>query len=131
LGLFDFSANCGTPGFTTTITQYFYDPTASDFILRKFANGAYQTVDGATFTTQTIGGRTVLVVSYEVIDGGSLDADGIVNGIVVDPAGPAQTVPGAPNTGIGPRVFSSIILVAGAGIVSAIFGAAILIRSKQ
>lgn len=131
LGLFDFSANCGIPGFTTTITQYFYDTTASDFILRKFANGAYQTVDGATFTTQTIGGRTALVVSYEVVDGGLLDADGTVNGIVVDPAGPAQTVPGAPNTGIGPRGFSSILLVALAGIISAISGTAILIRFKQ
>ena len=131
MGLFDFSANCGTPGFTTTITQYFYGQSASDFVLRKFANGIYRTVDGATFTSRTIGGQNVLVVSYEVVDGGPLDADGVVNGIVVDPAGPAQSVPGAPNTGVGPGGFSSIIFVAFAGIVSAFIGVIILARLKS
>lgn len=100
LGLFDFSADCGTPGFTTTVTQYFYDTTDTSFILRKFTNGAYQTVTGAQFAAQVIGGKNVLVVSYEVKDGGPLDADGIENGIIVDPAGPAQFIPTAPNTGI-------------------------------
>lgn len=104
MGLFDFSANCGTPGFTTSINQYFYDPPLSNFVLRKFANGEYQTVTGATFTQETIGGQNVLVVTYSVTDGGPLDADGIVNGIIVDPAGPAQLVPGAPSTGYRPQV---------------------------
>ncbi len=105
LGLFDFSADCGTPGFTTTITQYYYDSPANNFILRKYANNAYQTVNGANFATQTIGGRTVLVVTYDVQDGGPLDADGTVNGVVVDPAGPAVLMPTAPNTGF---VYKSI-----------------------
>lgn len=99
MGLFDFSANCGTLGFTTVISQYFYDPSSNDFILRKFANGTYQTVYGANFAKQVIDGHEVLIVTYSVTDGGPLDADGTVNGIIVDPAGPAQTVPGAPNTG--------------------------------
>lgn len=111
LGLFDFTANCGTPGFTTTIKQYFYDPPARSFVLRKYANGAYQTISGATIATQTIAGRQVLVVSYQVTDGGALDDDGTANGIIVDPAGPAvlgasmvttsgAASPAAPSTGV-------------------------------
>lgn len=102
LGLFDFTANCGSPGFTTTITQYFYDAPTSNFILRKYANGAYQTINDAAISQEEIGGRSVLVVTYQVTDGGPLDADGVVNGVIVDPAGPATVqVPGAPNTGVG------------------------------
>ena len=131
LGLLDFTANCGTPGFTTTVTQYFYDPPTQDFTLRKFVNGSYQTVSVANISTQTIGGRSVLVVSYQVTDGGALDDDGIANGIIVDPAGPAVFSPsgssaassaGAPNTGIQQQ--NSILLYASA----AISGLALLIN---
>lgn len=126
LGLFDFTANCGSNGFTTTVTQYFYDPPTQDFILRKLVNGTYQTISGATITTQTIAGQTVLVVSYQVTDGGSLDDDGLANGIIVDPAGPAVYSPtagssggssggkgagGSPNTGIG-HIDTSIYVIA-------------------
>jgi PA14 domain/Bacterial Ig domain len=103
LGLANFTANCGTPGFTTTITQYYYDPPGDTFVLRKFVNGEYQTVPNATFSRQTIGGQSVLVVSYQATDGGPLDADGTANGIIVDPAGPAVSVvpkTGTPSTGI-------------------------------
>lgn len=109
LGLLDFTADCGIPGFTTTVTQYYYGSTTQDFILRKYANGSYQTVSGATFSRQTIGGVQVLVVSYQVTDGGMLDDDGLANGVIVDPAGPATLASsassgvnsvGAPNTGL-------------------------------
>ncbi len=110
LGLLDFTADCGTPGYTTTITQYFYDPPAGSFVLRKFVNGTYQTVTGATLTTTTIGGHSVLQASYQVTDGGPLDDDGTANGVIVDPAGPAvlgasTTTPtaGVPAAGLGQR----------------------------
>lgn len=90
LGLLDFTAECDTAGFTTTVTQYYYDPPAGDFVLRKFMNGSYQTVDGAAFSRQSIDGRNVLVISYQATDGGALDADGAVNGVIVDPAGPGS-----------------------------------------
>lgn len=89
LGLLNFTANCGTPGFTTTVTEYYYDPPTDTFVLRKLINSTYQTISGATITRQSIGGHQVLVVSYPVTDGSSLDADGLKNGIIVDPAGPA------------------------------------------
>jgi|GEM_PF-6556767 len=100
-GLVNFTANCGTDGFTTTVTQYFYNPPTGNFVLRKFVNGAYATVPDATVSRQTINGQAVLVVSYTVTDGGPLDADGTENGIIVDPAGPAlATTVGVPNTGL-------------------------------
>jgi len=109
LGLVDFAASCGDPGFTTTIKQYYYNPPTGDFVARKYVHGTYQTITGATVTRETIGGQEVLVVSYAVTDGGALDDDRTANGVVVDPTGPAvlqpvDTVPGAPNTGIGARV---------------------------
>lgn len=129
LGLLDFTANCGTPGFTTTVTQYFYDPPAQDFILRKYVNGSYQTVSVANISTQTIGGRSVLVVSYQVTDGGALDDDGLANGVIVDPAGPAVFSPsgssassaaGAPNTGIQEFDYAMyiIMIIAGLGLLA-------------
>lgn len=105
LGLLDFTASCGTSGFTTTVRQIYYDPPAGDFILRKFANGTYQTITDATITRTTMNGQNVLIVSYDVKDGGPLDADGEENGVIVDPAGlalaGAGVIPGAPNTGVG------------------------------
>lgn len=132
MGLFDFSVSCGTPGFTTTVKQYFYDAPTNDFVLRKFANNSYQTVSAATMSRETIDGRDVLVVAYDVVDGGELDEDGEVNGVVVDPAGPAQAVPGAPNTGF-LREGSNGFVVATMGIFSTILaaGVTVFIRLKM
>lgn len=110
LGLLDFTADCGEDGFTSTIKQIYYDPPAGEFVVRKVLNGSYQTIDSATVTRTTINGRDVLVVEYEITDGGVLDADGEENGIIVDPAGPAlagagdvvaaPASAGVPNTGL-------------------------------
>lgn len=109
-GLADFSANCGTAGYTTTATVYFYGaPTGQ--IVRKYnpTTGGYSTISDATQSSQTIGGQSALVASYRLTDGGVLDADGIANGTILDPVGlatpaavsAATGVPGAPNTGVG------------------------------
>ncbi|MEO6760999.1 MAG: InlB B-repeat-containing protein [Candidatus Saccharimonadales bacterium] len=89
MGLINFNVTCGTPGFTTTVKQYFYTPPAGDFVLRKYINGKYENVPGATISRETIGGQSVMVASYQVTDGGALDEDGVVNGVIIDPAGPA------------------------------------------
>lgn len=124
LGLLDFAVDCGTPGFSATVTQYFYNPPANSFVLRKFINEAFVTVSDATFSTQTINGQSVLVVSYQVVDGGELDADGEENGIVFDPAGPAtvKAAVSAPNTGLAPVSTQAIAaaLVFGIGLLAAV-----------
>src|SRR5690606_11577284 len=75
LGLLDFNANCGTPGYTTRVTQYYYNAPAGNYVLRKFNHGSFQTVPDALFERRVIGGSSVLVISYQVTDGGQLDAD--------------------------------------------------------
>lgn len=119
LGLLDFTVECGNDGFTATIKQYFYDAPTADFVLRKYINSQYIPIDGATMERQTIAGRQVLVVAYNVTDGGPLDADGEVNGVIVDPAGPARSVvvPGAPNTGFARQIATSLPLVPVIGAV--------------
>jgi hypothetical protein len=101
VGLLDFTASCGVNGFTTIVKQYYYNPPSGDFVLRKFANGSFQAINDAMISRQTIDGIPVLVVSYAVTDGGERDADGVANGVIVDPAGPAlMNTPSAPNTGV-------------------------------
>lgn len=122
LGLLDFTADCGTPGYTTTIKQYFYNPPADTFVLRKFVNGSYQSVSGATIVKTTIGGQQVMIATYQVTDGGVLDDDGSANGVIVDPAGPAVlgASVAAPATGmarINTWVFVSSMLV-GVGLLA-------------
>jgi hypothetical protein len=107
VGLLDFNVDCVAPGGTATI-KVFYDKQydTSTWAARKFINNTYSNIAGAVFGTATVGGVTVTTLSYSVKDGGPLDADGLANGVIVDPAGPGTngTVPttiGAPNTGLG------------------------------
>jgi hypothetical protein len=103
VGLVNFMAECDTPGSTVTVSQYFYDLPSTNLIARKFseASSSYNTISGAVITEQVIGGRTVTKVTYQVTDGGSLDEDGVANGVIVDPSGPTeQNTVGAPNTGL-------------------------------
>jgi hypothetical protein len=101
-GLMDFSIDCGTEGFTANIVQYHYGVTG-DFVVRKYnpENGGYFTVTSAVLTNQTIAGNQVKVASYQVTDGGTLDIDELVNGIIEDPAGLGASVVGSPDTGLG------------------------------
>ena len=91
-GLLSFQLTCSAPGGTATITQYYYgtyDPT--QMVMRKYnsTTHTYAMVPGATFSTVSIGGQSALKVVYQVTDGSSLDQDGLANGVIVDPAGPA------------------------------------------
>lgn len=118
-GLLDFVVECGeTNGFTATVKQYFYDAPMNSFTLRKFVNNKYSTVTDASFDMQLINGRQALVVTYEVTDGGPLDADGVANGVIIDPAGPAtvnvfnpELTVNSPNTGIRQQITPATIVI--------------------
>lgn len=101
-GLMDFDVNCGDPGFTATISQYYYDITKESLTLRKYmpTTNAFFTINGAQTEQLTIDGRTVTKATYQVTDGGALDVDGVANGVIVDPAGLGRSAVGTPNTGI-------------------------------
>jgi hypothetical protein len=117
LGLLDFTIDCGAPGFTTQITQYYFDTTDDGFLLRKYAAGRYFSVAGAHLEETTLNGRDVLKVTYAVTDGGALDLDGALDGRIVDPAGLGLAAVGAPRTGAVPRDLATPILAIVAGAV--------------
>ncbi len=88
-GLMNFELACGTPGFTSTIKQYYYGVTSNDVVLRKYNPNtqSYATITSAIVEQVEINGNIVTVVTYEVTDGGELDADETEDGNIVDPAG--------------------------------------------
>lgn len=102
-GLFDFEADCGTPGYTTTIKLYYYDVNPTGRVLRKYnpLTNMYFNIADAQITQQTINSQNVAVVTYSITDGGVYDTDSEVNGYIRDPAGLAELVLGVPNTGLG------------------------------
>lgn len=110
LGLMVFTLNCNTPGETATITLHvFYDDDPGNVVARKYNrnSGTYSAIPEADISKLTVGGEKAVKIVYEVTDGGSLDEDGTVNGVIVDPTGLAvidtssdESV-GVPNTGTG------------------------------
>lgn len=102
LGLVNFDITCTNPGDATTIKLY-YDQlyNTTNWAARKYIDGKFITIPGAIFGTATVGSQAVTTLTYQVTDGGALDADKTVNGTIVDPAGPAiLTAATAPNTGL-------------------------------
>jgi Tol biopolymer transport system component len=112
-GLMDFTLDCGTPGTTATVTQYYYGQDSSDFIVRKYNpdTKTYTTIDGAELSQETIDSSTVTKATYQVKDGSSLDLDGTTDGNIHDPSGLAQTTDTLANTGQNTHRFE---LIAGA-----------------
>jgi hypothetical protein len=100
-GLMDFRLDCGTQGFTATIEQYYYGVSNGAYAVRKFnpTLGNYTTINTAVVSQSIIDGVQATKATYQVTDGGEYDLDGTVNGEIVDPAGLAQLMVGAPNTG--------------------------------
>lgn len=141
-GLMDFQLSCATPGTTSTVAQYYVSIPDSNYTARKFINGTYVTIPGATISRETVDGQSVTRLTYQVKDGGELDADGIENGVIVDPAGLAVALSsaqgsadntgaaiGAPNTGIGrPTTTGTLTLLA--AIVSLLVVAACFYFSR-
>ncbi len=103
VGMMNFSADCGTPGFTTAVQQYYFNASGSGLVARKYNpnNSSYIMIDGANVASQTIGSDTATLLSFTMTDGGSLDTDGAEDGIIIDPAGLAVAVSGntAPTPG--------------------------------
>lgn len=88
-GLWDFEAECQTPGATTTIKLFYYDVLIEGLSVRKFNpnTNTYFTIEGATLSQESINGSSVAVATYQITDGGELDMDGVVDGKIEDPAG--------------------------------------------
>lgn len=105
-GLLNFTLIGCAIGATETVTQYYYgDYDASNVVLRKYdaSNHSYTTITNAVITSVTIGGQKAIKAVYTIVDGGALDADGLANGTIVDPAGIGVLSTSAPNTGLQPQ----------------------------
>jgi virginiamycin B lyase len=103
LGFMNFSLSCSV-GATATVSLYFYTSLSpSGLVLRKYnsVTKTYLNIPGASVSPIVIGGQSAIKVVYQVTDGSSLDQDGLLNGIIVDPVGLGSTTVNAPNTGFG------------------------------
>jgi hypothetical protein len=87
LGLISFRLQLEEPGQTATTTIYFSDPLPSNLVWYKYdvINGWVDYSSHATIRSD----RKSVVLEY--LDGGYGDADGVANGIIVDPSGPVDT----------------------------------------
>lgn len=94
LGLYDFELHCTKVGLTVDVKFYFdakYDTTGWKY--RKYDEVNKQYLDMSAFTnytTETVSGKQVTVANLKVTDGGVGDDDGVANGIIKDPSGPAM-----------------------------------------
>ncbi|HEY1085977.1 MAG TPA: BspA family leucine-rich repeat surface protein [Candidatus Saccharimonadales bacterium] len=134
VGMTQFTVACTNVSGTTTITIYYdklYD--TSDWVARKFdrITNTYSTVPGVNFSTFNRGGTPITTMTYVLEDGGALDEDGLANGVIIDPIGPAISLtsagggatPGgvsvkAPDTGIGSDSGFAVSLVVAIPIIS-------------
>ena len=100
LGLTSFNLSCLNDGGSGSIKIYYdkvYD--TSQWQVRKFINNSFIALPGAVFGTETVGTSKVTTLSYTIKDGGEFDSDGLVNGTITDPVGPAAVNFVVPNTG--------------------------------
>jgi len=123
-GLMSYVLNCGTPGIAVAVQEIFFETgkSASSFIARYFTtwNNKYQTIDGASVTDVTIGGKSAVKLAFTIVDGGPLDNDQLANGIIVDPSGIGTvTSAGGILAATGAYVFGSLftaLLLIGIGL---------------
>lgn len=86
LGLVGFRLTVAQPGGTALVTVYFSRAVPEGYFWYKYdASAGWHLIEDAAFSVD----RTT--VSVNVTDGGPGDADGVVNGVIIDPAGAGET----------------------------------------
>lgn len=83
-GLINFKVLVGQPGDEAIITVYFSKPAPKDTVWYKYDPVEGNWVDFSAYSRMSANRKTIQLT---LIDGGEGDADGIANGIIVDPAG--------------------------------------------
>lgn len=94
MGLASFHILCPHDGDTATIRQYYYGVEGNNtYSVRKWMpDGSYREIPDYILQGIPISGHgVVFLVEYQITDGGEFDDDQIVNGIIVDPSGAAQS----------------------------------------
>jgi N-acetylneuraminic acid mutarotase len=89
-GVISFSAPC-----SEALVKIFYH-NVNDLSLYSYrketASGRWIEYEDSEFSIETIDGEQVAVATLTLSDGGIGDSDGIVNGMIVDPGGPAIAI---------------------------------------
>ena len=111
VGLADFQVQCATPGDSSDITLYYAEELdTSNFTYRKFdGNGnvysditSLVTFGTHTYTTGPDAGNTVTTISFTLTDGDpQTDEDGVADGVINDPSGPAIPIASSTFSGSG------------------------------
>ena len=104
VGLVDFQVQCTTPGDSADVTIYYaqqYDTSKWKYKKYDGAGNAYADISSlVTFGTATVGTATVTTASFTVTDGDpQTDEDGVVDGFINDPSGPAIVLPRGGSSG--------------------------------
>ena len=111
-GLMHFTIDCDEDGYTANIKQFYWnvEKEFSETDFRKYNpnTNAYFNVAGAEIAKELFGSY-MATITYQVKDGSSMDADGEVNGIIVDPAGLAIAAVTPPKTGFGGALNNLIV----------------------
>jgi hypothetical protein len=95
LGLSTFTLE--VPSGSTQAVSLFYETSlkAKQLVPRKYktTNKIFSNIPNAQLSDVVIDGKTGVQLTYNITDGGELDQDGQVNGIIIDPVGLAQEDP--------------------------------------
>ncbi len=100
VGLVDFEVKCTNPGESANITIYYtkqYDTSLWKYKKYNSEGKEYSDISSiVTYGTVNVGSTKVTTVSFSVTDGDSVtDEDGISNGFIIDPSGPAVLTSGS------------------------------------
>src|SRR5262249_4949882 len=87
LGLFGFDVHGMAPGGAATVRLALPEGSALNHYFKQDSTGALQRFDFDGSTGAEFNGN---VVTLHFVDGGRGDADGVANGVVVDPGGPGE-----------------------------------------
>ena len=136
VGLMHFTADCGTPGYTTNVSQYYFGAAANSLLRKYDANShTYFTLTDTTQQSATIGGQTAIKAAFTITDGSNRDMNGATDGIIVDPAGLAVVLPssgaGTPTTSGGLADTGQNVAILGSVAVLLLASGLLTYRYKQ
>jgi hypothetical protein len=107
----------------------------ANLVARKYdyRTNTYSIITDAEISLVMIAGQKVVKISYDIVDGGPLDEDGLVNGTIIDPSGPAVlgSTLGIPNTGLEAQSIPELLISGFFGLTMTALGVRMLTRRAR
>lgn len=135
LGLMNFTFTTNNVENQVTLT-FQTDLKPNQVVARKYnpTTKVFSDIPGAVITETSLNGKHALNVTYSITDGGPLDEDGVLNGVIVDPVGLAQinsTSVTAPSTGHGSPASKDPLIIVSISAGAFIIGSAMLLTARH